>query len=447
MGEIYHVAMTLIFWETIWPARNASQSDAGGPTLRFDFFPSVDIFIPTAGEPVDIVKNTLEAAKKIRYKGKKTIYILNDGFVAKKDNWRDIQKLAKNLNVSCLTRIIPGGAKAGNINNALNQTSGEIVVIFDADMVSYPEFLEKTINYFVDKNVAFVQTPQFYKNAGTNLISRASWEQQAFFFGPIMRGKEKDNSVFICGTNVAIRRSALVEIGGFVTNNIAEDFATSIKIHQRGYRSIYVPKILAAGLAPEDLGSYLKQQLRWTRGNIETFLYENVFFKRGLSLRQKIQYFSSSAFFLGGLFVLIDMIIPVIFLFTSLQPVTAATTTFALFFIPFMFLNIYTLYISSNSALTFRAISFTQSSWNIQIFALVSALLKIKMGFVVTPKTAQKNNYISLAFPHIAYILLAAIGTAFALHREGLNPPVATNLAWVIFNIVMFVPFIKAAYD
>src|SRR5205823_4751315 len=107
------------------------------------------------------------AAKNIDYKSKK-IYILNDGFVAKKDNWRDIEALAKEVKVQCITRKIPGGSKAGNINNALALTEGEFVLIFDADMTAYPEFLAKTIPYFHDKKVGFVQTPQYYKNNQKN---------------------------------------------------------------------------------------------------------------------------------------------------------------------------------------------------------------------------------------------------------------------------------------
>src|SRR5690606_21510298 len=143
-----------------------------------------------------------------------------------------------------------GGAKAGNINNALRQTNGDIIVIFDADMIAKTDFLNKTIPHLADPTVAFVQTPQFYTNTQDNIIAASAWEQQEFFFGPIMQGKDKDNPAFICGINVAIRRTALDQVGGMVEDNIAEDFLTSMKIHEQGWHSVYVPEVLATGLAP-----------------------------------------------------------------------------------------------------------------------------------------------------------------------------------------------------
>src|SRR5690606_7694254 len=120
---------------------------------------------------------------------------------------------------------------------------------------------------FQDKRMGFVQTPQYYKNQSDNVITQAAWQQQEFFFGPIMRGKDSYNSTFICGTNVVIRRKALEEVGGMFEENIAEDFLTSLFVHQHGWRSVYVPQVLATGFAPFDLLSYVKQQLRWARGS------------------------------------------------------------------------------------------------------------------------------------------------------------------------------------
>jgi cellulose synthase (UDP-forming) len=439
-GEFYHVLMALLFWHTIWPFPKRNH------VVDSRFNPSVDIYITVAGEPVDVISKTGIAAKNLDYSNKK-VYFLNDGYVAKKENWRDVELLAKGIGIKCITRKEPGGAKAGNINHALRNTEGEIVVVFDADMVPDEDFLKKTITYFSNSKVGFVQTPQYYQNFQNNEITGGSWEQQEFFFGPIMRGKDNSNAAFICGTNVAIRRTALEQVGGMNEKNIAEDFLTSLAIHQKGWQSIYVPEVLAQGLAPEDLLSYYKQQLRWARGSLEVLFGYNPLFKKGLSLSQKIEYLSSALFYFNGFIVAIDIIMPLIFLYTSIEPVSASTASLAMFFIPFMFFNLLTLYLVSNGRFTFRAISFTQSSFFLQLQALLSIIFHRKMGFSVTSKKQLQGNFINLAYPHILYILIGIIGTGLAINREGMNPAVMTNVAWYIFNVILFIPFIYASLN
>lgn len=442
-GEVFHVFMSVLFWLTIWPKKTTEN------ILQKKLFsrsPWVDIYIPVAGEYLDIIEKTIIGAKKQQYSNFK-VYVLNDGYVTQKENWKDVEVLCQKLRVNCITRKFPGGAKAGNINNALKKTDGEIIVLLDADMVAHEDFLSKLIPYFEDEKVGFVQTPQFYKNSQNNEITKGAWEQQEFFFGPIMEGKNTVNSAFICGTNVAIRRDALEEVGGMYEQSVAEDFLTSLFIHQKGWKSIYHKEVLVEGLAPEDLSSFYKQQLRWARGSLEVLFNQNPIFKKGLSLMQKLQYLSSALYHFNGFVVMIDIFTPLIFLFFAIEPVSASTTAFAIFFIPFMFLNLYSINLASSGSLTFRAISFTQSSWVLQLLAIKGVLLNEKSIFFITPKKAQTGNFLSLVYPHLIYILLSVIASFVAIAREGINPSVATNISWVIFNIVLFLPFISTAFN
>lgn len=441
-GEGYHVLMAFLFWMTMWP----SQRKHLPPHILTDRQPRVDVFITVAGEPEEIVEKTALAAKNMKYQNH-TVYILNDGYVAKKLNWQVMEKLAEKLGINCITRTTPGGAKAGNINHGLKVTSGEIIVIFDADMVPHPDFLEKMIPYFQNPKVGFVQSPQFYNNAKENEITRGAWEQQEFFFGPIMRGKDRYNTAFICGTNVAIRRPALEGVGGMYEKSIAEDFLTSLFIHQKKWQSYYIPEVLAEGLAPEDLLSYYKQQFRWARGSLDVLFTHNPLFTWHLSIPQKLQYLSSALYYFNGVIVLIDIIMPLIFFFFGIEPVTTTTTSFALYFIPFMYLNLYTLYKASDESITFRAISFSQSSFVLQLQALFAVITRQNSSFSVTAKKALNGNFLFLAYPHIAYILLTIVGIMVSLYRSPLNASVAANIAWAMFNIFMFLPFIQASYQ
>ncbi len=444
LGETYHILMAFLFWHTVWPKRNRSKPvslsaySSGQATVA--------ILIPVVSEPVSVVEQTILHAKAVNYKNK-NIYILNDGYVAGNINWQDYEILAERLNIKIITRRLSGGAKAGNINHALTKLKEEYLAIFDADMKPREDFLEKTMLYFADKNVAFVQTPQYYENYSDNQVTMGAWEQQDFFFGPIMVGKNHYNASFLCGTNFVIRKNTLEDIGGFNEKNIAEDFITSLKIHQQGWRSVYVPEVLASGYAPFDLGAYYKQQLRWARGSLEVLLLHNPLFMRNLTAAQKLQYFSSALFYFNGVIVVIDMMIPLIFLFFGLQPVGVSTTQFSLYFIPYILLSLYNIFQVSDHTITFRSFSFSQASFYLQLVALWSILTGKKMGFVVTDKEQKAGNYLGLCLPHLTYIVVALVAITWGYFNRGLNPAYIANVAWVLFNSVLFVPFILSSIN
>lgn len=441
LGEIYHVVMALTFWYTVRKPHHRT------PPLwsLFNFQPTVDVFIPVTHEPIEIIEATVNAALAMTYTRKK-IWILNDGYVAGYEDWQDAEKLAEKYGVGCITRKRKGGAKAGNINYALKKTRGEIVVIFDADMQAKPHFLTTTLPYFQDPQVGFVQTPQYYSNQNQNSITAAAWDQQSLFFGPILRGKDTHNSAFICGTNVAIRRTALEAAGGMREDNIAEDFLTSLTIHRQGWKSIYHPEVLASGLAPLTLGAYFQQQMRWARGSLEVLFRDNPLLHSGLSWAQKTEYLASALYYLNGLIIFLDMIVPVFFLFFGMEPISSSIGEFSFLFLPFIVLNFLTLHIVTQRTLSFRALAFAQSSWVLQIMALFAVLRGQASSFKVTPKQAEEGNFLRLAVPHIGYIAVVIAGVFIAINRDGFSPAVAANTSWVLFNSILFLPYIWAAY-
>ncbi len=436
-GEVFHLLQIAGYCYTVWGKKIVRPFDA-------KFAAPVDVFITVCGEPVDIVRETALAALAMDYP-KFKVHLLNDGRVAKKDNWKEIEQLATELGINCISRTVPGGAKAGNINNGLRQTKSPYFVVFDADHVPHPTFLRKTMGYFTDEKMGFVQTPQYYHNQFENNITQTAWRQQTLFFGPIMTGKNRHNAAFMCGTNMAISRKAILQAGGMCEFNIAEDFLTSLFIHNKGWKSVYVPEVLAEGLAPEDFLSYYKQQFRWTRGSLEVIFKYNPLFMRGLTMAQRFQYLTSASYYLSGVVVLIDALLPLIFLFTGITAVVTSTMTLALVFIPYMFLNLYALQRTSNFSYTFSAISFSISSFWLQLAAVTAVLTNQKTSFAVTSKQQIKGNFLYLVIPHLTYIGLAVIGVGVGFLREGLSASLLANLAWVMVNVLVFIPFILAA--
>ena len=229
-AEVFNLSQALGFW---WTCANERVREPRGPRERV----AVDVFVPVYKEPTDIVDLTLAGAAGLRG-AEVRVWVLDDG---NDDAMRD---LAARHGVGYIRREEHTGAKAGNINHALDLTDAPFIAVFDSDHVADPRFLEATLGYMEDPLMAFVQTPQYYANAKSSRIAAASWSQQALFFGAIARGKDGLGAVFCCGTNVLFRREAFESVGGFPTNSLTEDFELSIHLHERGWHSAYVPDVL-----------------------------------------------------------------------------------------------------------------------------------------------------------------------------------------------------------
>jgi cellulose synthase (UDP-forming) len=298
-AELFNVVQALGFWWTCALPRRRRLLPRPRPGREL---PDVDVFIPTYNEPASIVEPTVAAATRLRG-ARVRVYLLDDG------NRTEMERLAARWGARYVRRSVHSGAKAGNINHALARTDGAFVAVLDCDHVPHPDFLARTLGRFDDERVAFVQTPQYYANERENTIAAASWSQQALFFGPIAIGKDDHGSMFCCGTNVVFRRRALEAIGGFPENSLTEDFELSLHLHEGGWTSAYVPEVLASGLGPEDLASYVSQQHRWARGCVSAI--PRVLRSR-MPLRQKVQYLLSASYFLSGWTVLVYLSLPVI---------------------------------------------------------------------------------------------------------------------------------------
>jgi cellulose synthase (UDP-forming) len=289
--------------------------------------PPIDVFITAYGEDPALVRRTVVAARDMELRHRTVL--LDDG------DSDELRAIAAAEGVDYFRR--PGGAhaKAGNVNAGLARTDGIFVVVFDADHVPDRSFLISVLPHFQDPGVAFVQSPQSYVNE-VNLVATGSSEAQRIFYELVCPGKNHFNAAFCVGTNVMFRRAALDTIGGIWTGSNSEDIWTSIELHKRGWRSIYVPQVLARGLAPEDVPTYLKQQLRWASGGFEVLLRGRLFRRRtGLTMDQRLQYLFCGTHYLLSLAMLTFMLFPAIYLLFALSPIRADGFAWATHYLPF----------------------------------------------------------------------------------------------------------------
>ena len=218
---------------------------------------SVDVFVPSYDEPVSLVEETLQAAKAMHYPHR--TFLLDDG------GRDELEALAQRLDVGYFHRGTNRDHKAGNVNNALERTSGEIVAIFDVDHIPCENYLLRSLGPFEDAKIGFVQVRLDHSNGADCFVASAAAERNDGFFGAPMHGMLGCGCPQKFGSNCLIRRSALQSVGGYKPG-LAEDLHTSLHLHAEGWRSSYVSESLAQGLEPVELSGFFIQQYKWAHG-------------------------------------------------------------------------------------------------------------------------------------------------------------------------------------
>ena len=379
---------------------------------------SVAVFTTSSpGEPYEMFVRTLAALRDVRYPH--TTYLLDDT--------RDprMRALCEEMGAVHLELIGIPGAKAGKINAALQQTTEDFILVLDPDHIPFPQFLDRVLGYFDDEEVGFVQVAQAYGNTGESFVARAAAEQTFAFYGPIMQGMHGTGTAVAIGANCTFRRSALDSIGGHGVG-LAEDLVTSIRLHARGWESVYVPEVLSRGLVPSDLDSYLKQQLKWARGVYEVLFREYPRAFRSLTAYQKISYFMIGSYYLVGVTSLIFLAVPLIYLLLGEQPAVFLLSEYVAHALPVGFFGSFVYFFSQRwlcdrrreRGLHWRGTLLKIGAWNVYLKGLALALLGIAVPYIPTAKERRRARFWTLARLPLSVLGLSALAILWTAYMQ-----------------------------
>ena len=429
--------------ERLFDANMVRRADAESQPWKWTMFLEekpidIDIFITVYGEPLEKIERTARAAVAVR--GDHLTWILDDGG---SDAVRD---LAEDLGVRYVRRLSSHGAKAGNVNHALSLSKGKYFAIFDADFVPHEDFLYETVPFFIDDNVAFVQTPQTYGNM-RNLVSRGAGFMQSVFYRFIQPGRNRFNAAFCVGTNVIFRREAIEDVGGMYTDSKSEDVWTSLRLHERGWRSIYIAVTLAVGDAPETIEDYTKQQLRWASGGFEILLQRNPLSPRTkLTIDQRIQYLVTATHYLVGMTPLVLILVPPLEIYFDLRPVNLTVTwvTWFLFYAGFYGLQIL---LAFNTMGSFRPETLVMAAVSFPIY--VRAFLNVFSGreqkWHVTGSSGKRVSPFNFMIPQVLFFVFLLLTSCIAIIKDYGNETLTLATAWNVTNTIVLGAFIVAA--
>jgi len=445
LAELYALVMMLLsYFQTVWPLHRrpvALPDDVNQ-------WPSVDVLIPTYNESLEVVRQSVLAAMAMDWpRDRLNVYLLDDG------RRPEFRAFCEKAGVGYLTRPDNLYAKAGNINAALEKTSGEFVVIFDCDHVTVRSFLQACMGWFLkDPKLALLQTPHvffspdpFERNLGTY---RNVPNEGELFYGVVQDGNDLWNAAFFCGSCAVIRRSMLMEVGGIATESVTEDALTALKLNRSGYNTAYLALPQAAGLATETLSRHIAQRSRWARGMAQIIRRNNPLLGKGLAFGQRLCYLSAMLHFFFGLPRVVFLTAPLAYLFFDAQVFQASAIMVAAYALPHIIL----------ASMTGSRIQgkFRHSFWN-DVYESVLAwyIMRPALHTLINPaapvfNVTAKGGVIqsayfdwTLARPYVVLLALNVAGLCIGVFSlaTGASSDVywtlVLNLAWTLYNIVM----------
>jgi cellulose synthase (UDP-forming) len=445
---------------SLWLPVRPGAIRTGSPRADVDvdgFSPSVDVLIPSYGEPLELIDRCLRGCCAMDYPSF-TVWLLDDS------GRHELRSLCDQLGVCYLTRGQLVHAKAGNLNHALAFCSGDLLAVFDADVVPLTTFLRRTAPLFLDPQLGFVQTPQSYMNADPVIrnLGLEHWlmPDEESFYRWIEPTRDAVGAVVCAGTSFLMRRSALDAVGGFETGTSSEDLSTGIRITAAGYRNCFLPEKLSAGLAPFTLAAMARQRSRWASGTLQTLRTgANPLVIPGLSLLQRFAYLEGIVHWLNVLPQLLLLLMPLSLGVLGVAPVLVNGDGLLRFALPYYgFQLLFTRWLTGHSRTALLPELYRWIFLLPVAAAVANTLLGRPMRFHVTPKALpQGRQYApanSLVFPLLVLSSLQVVA-GLNLLNPALGKTLAAlsgatltiNLVWGALNLMFLLLALRSCWD
>jgi exo-beta-1,3-glucanase (GH17 family)/cellulose synthase/poly-beta-1,6-N-acetylglucosamine synthase-like glycosyltransferase len=255
------------------PRRLIAKSAPVAPATMGDgvTFPKVSIHIPAYFEPVEMLKQTLDAVSRLDYPNFECVVIINN--TPDPEFWQPIQDHCRTLGerFKFINAEKVKGFKAGALRIAMDRTAAdaEIIGIIDADYVVQPDWLKDLVPVFADPRVGLVQAPQEHRDGDRSLMHYIMNGEYAGFFDIGMVQRNEFNAIIVHGTMCLIRRTAMDMAGGWAGDTICEDTDLGLAIIEHGWLTHYTNHRYGHGLLPDTYEAFKKQRHRWAYGGFQ----------------------------------------------------------------------------------------------------------------------------------------------------------------------------------
>ncbi|SCF08127.1 Glycosyltransferase, catalytic subunit of cellulose synthase and poly-beta-1,6-N-acetylglucosamine synthase [Micromonospora viridifaciens] len=436
--ELIRLAQNVVVWVFAFHAKDPVPVDP--PVgLRVALLTTI---VPSK-EPLDVVERTLRRLRQLVYCGRVDVWILDEG------DDPAVKEMAARLGVHHFSRKgrpeynQPSGefrarTKSGNHNawRAEHEQEYDVVANVDPDHVPLPHFLERTLGYFRDPDVAFVVTPQVYGNMHQNFVAHGASVQQYLYNGLIARGGNGLDAPLLTGTGHLYRPAAWRTIGGY-QDSIIEDHLTSIRVHAavnpetgNQWKGVYTPDVVAIGEGPTSWADYFNQQKRWAAGIWEIVVRPELRAPRALRSRRRWQYRLLQFYYPSvAVSLLLGNVATAMYLLTGVSTAQLDVTVWSMlwgstictWFVLWLWLRRFNIAPHEREEIGIVGMALALCAGPVYLAAGVGALLRRKLGFVVTAKGKLRTSESLGTFRlHLCWAAVAAglLGASFVLGHD-----------------------------
>jgi cellulose synthase (UDP-forming) len=386
--------------------------------------PSVDIFLPLAGEDLSVVRNTWEGVRSIIYPNKK-VYVLDD------KGHTELANMAREFGFIYLSRQDKGVfKKSGNIQHGLEQSDGEYIFILDADFRPISESLIETIPYIAkNSKISILQTPQYFDTADhihdKSPIQYGAGSVVEEFYRVLLPSQMRFGAGKCVGTSGVYRRKAIMDVGGMPKHEGSEDIRIGLLTHKHGYEVSYLPLIISQGVCPDNLQTYFKQQSRWADGTIST-IFSDYFYGKHLDFWGKITYLNSLFYYLGEIFAPVIAFQLLALLYFNTESIRIG------WILPFLPYLVYSYIIRPRQTLNKSKYGSILTGIT-HILAYIDALVRLLMRRSIKWESAGSSNKKTSISSE--YFLAANISIIYMMSYIGLFSVIIFLKPYIIFNI------------
>jgi cellulose synthase (UDP-forming) len=259
-------------------------------------YPSVDVFLPVCGEPVDVVRNTWKYVAEMsrHYQGTVTAYVLDDSASP------ELKAMAREFGFAYARRPNRGWfKKSGNLWFGFQVSYGDYILLLDADFAPRHDLLNEALPYMeAYSDIGIVQTPQFFRITNDqSWVERGAGAVQELFYRSIQTARSRKGGAICVGSCAVYRRTALKQNLGMTLAEHSEDVLTGFDLNRIGWKLRYLPVALSTGNCPDNVPAFLNQQYRWCSGTVG-LLFGKMFWSAKLPLYTRMCYISGFIYYI-----------------------------------------------------------------------------------------------------------------------------------------------------
>jgi cellulose synthase (UDP-forming) len=443
----YHIIQELFFWFVGFFMKHP-QPIQPSPGMKVAFLTA---FVP-GSEPLEMLEKTLKAMVSADYP--------HDTWLLDEGDDQEAKRLCALYGVRHFSRKgiekynTPDGhfkakTKAGNYNSWYKEHGEkyEYVAQIDVDFIPNKDFLTKTLGYFQDPKVGFVGSPQVYGNTEDSWIAKGAAEQAYGFFGTIQKGLYSHDMPLFIGANHVVRVKAHNTIKGY-SGHIVEDHLTGMKFYANGWKSVYVPEVLAVGEGPSTWDAYFSQQMRWAYGLFHILFTQSPKLFLKMKPLHIFHYFILQQYYVYGLAQALAILLLALYLIFGVEATSMKLGNLLIFYLPlmvvqqiiFIYLQKFNIDPKKEKGFMIRAKLLNFAVWPIYFVALLGVLTGKRLTYKVTPKGDRQGEdevKLSLFIPHfiLGSITFAGLIASFYTKHQAIQ---LIFFAWLNTTILYY---------